>query len=295
MKKLLLLLFFVSGILFSETFKVEKISGNVILNGSIKVLSNTTIDEKDRIEIIENSYLIVSNSSKKKLEIRKSGIYSGAKIKSQFRLSNINVNSKLAKSLLDDLSESEDLLENSSLTENMSTLGAVERSILNPNIVYSPRNSHALPEVNFKWFPVAKMYRLVILDIKGETLYSISTNQTELTLNISIILPNAGECFFWYLEYDNKKTDEFCIFLYSLNEILEIRKEEDLLKSQLNLLDPVDNMIMAKFYESYDLVTESIYYYERCVTLNPEIEEHLLMYYKFLTGKGISELPVYLF
>jgi len=298
MKILIILLITLLGTSLSDTLKVTQLEGNIILNDSTKLQLGDTIDEKDKIYIFGKSSLTVKDKHNKSLVIKRSGNYSGYKIKSKLRLSSINVSSKLANSLLNELASSDDLLSNTDINSNMNTLGAVERTIYTKNndIVFMPRNSYVMDNVTFRWTDDnSELYVFSLKNTIGNILYSIITSETELKMNISNLLPNTEEYFFWDVRSDNGVSEEYCLYRYSEEDIKKIKQEETDLIKQLDLIDPIDNLILAKFYEGYRLNSQSNSYYERCIVMNPDIDEHLRLYYVFLRDNGLKVMPIYRF
>ena len=51
----------------------------------------------------------------------------------------------------------------------------------------------------------------------------------------------------------------------------------------------IDNLIYAKFYELYNLNSEAMYHYEKCLSANPRVSEYNFLYLKFLVSIGMKE------
>lgn len=298
MKKILVLLIIAFNISIAEPFEVVDLTGIVILNDSITLKKGDIFTEKDFLFINQKSDITIKNSKNKKLVIKSSGKYSGGKIKSKLRLSSIDVNSNLANKLLNDLSESEDMLSVADLTFNMSKLGAVERSFYNNNndIPIIPRDSYVVDYVDFIWMDNgSELYTFTIYNSTGVGIYSITTSNTYINLNVIKLLTNREECYYWNVLSKNGVSPDYCLYLYSDADIQKIKQEENKLISQLNLTDAIDNLILAKFYETYRLNYEANKYFQMCVVMDSSIDENLMMYYNFLESIGVKHMPIYIF
>lgn len=294
--KYLLLLVMLTYSLFSEEFEVTKITGKALLNNQKEILIGDKIKESDFLMIAEKSVVVVKNDKNKSLEIRSSGRYSGSKMALKLKLGTTNVSSALDKNILNDLSESEDLLAVSDIKSNMKQLGAVERAFVKNDFIISPRNSYILnKEVQFKWEPLENntSYEFILISIEGNILHYECIDTNFIYVNLSEIELKEDECYFWYVIHKNIHSEEYCITKMNSSTIFEVDQGIFQLESLLSTKDASDWLILAKFYESNNLMQEAIYCYEKTIELSGNNKDYIYMYYKYLTLKGIKNLPTY--
>ncbi len=291
-----------SALLFAGNpeFKVKNVKGDAQIKKSgkwEKLSSGTSLSISDQIKLAKGSTVSLDHSSGKSINVDKSGFYSVAKLAAKAKTNKTNVSSKLASSLLDELSDSDDLLASGNVNDNMATLGAVERAFNNKfsgsSILASlPRSSYSVDnKVNFTWNPLegAKSYTFEIKNGIDEVIYSKVTTATELSVNLDEAKVPFDECYYWMVSSDDKSSEEFCIFRMNAEQASKIKTEIENLKGELDLTNSLDNMILAKFFADNKIVTEATQYFEKAIELDSEVAAYKVMYAKYLLSIGLND------
>lgn len=299
--KLLFVIFIaLSMMALSDEFKVKSIKGNVMLkNGKDweKLSNGDNLKLSDQIKIDKSSSIKLENKSGKELVVDKSGFYSVAKLSAKSSTSNKNVSKKLANSLLDELSDADDMLAKGNINDNMATLGAVERAFnnkytTNAIVASLPRSTYLLGHsMKFTWYPLegAKEYKFIIKNGLDKVIFEKSVNGTELVLNTDEVKFPVDECAYWLVTSGKLSSEEFCIYKMTDEQSNQINTELTNLKSELNLNESMDNMILAKFYANNKLVNDATSYFEKAIEIDPSVEAYKVMYAKYLLSIGMNE------
>lgn len=197
MKLLIITLTLLFNIATSSEYKITDITGNIKVNNK-KVSTPVKVNSKDIVNISDNSSLKFSNG----VTYSKPGNYSVSKIQLISTIKKQDVNSKLANSLLDELSESSDMLE---VSGDMSTLGAVERGFHSGRLGY-PFNTYIYGDTVTLFWDFEYPVTLEITDEVGNIIYSDIINTNKLHLNLDSLNINYDEMYCWNIE-----TEFYCM------------------------------------------------------------------------------------
>ena len=267
MKYIILILFFFTNILFSDVV-VKSITGDV---DHIKV--GDTLDVNSSISIGNNSTIIVENLTGKLFKLDKSGYYSIAKIESKMNHKSNDVNQKFLKFIIDELGDAESLLDEADLSENMTTLGAVERSLYGKILTYRPGSSYLLSnEQTFEWQSLSDSseYIFIITNDLGEIKYSQLTKDTLIKVNTSNFI---NECYFWAVHSESKTSTEHCIQYLPLSQsVIHLEKISNLLfetdDKEINYFRAIQYCEKEKLLvEAKDLIKESLKEFPNSIVL----------------------------
>lgn len=297
---LLFLLIAFSMIAIGGEFTVKSIKGDAKLKkGSSweKLSSGDDLKISDQIKLENGSTVKLAHKSGKEVSVDKSGFYSVAKLAAKAKTGKGSASQKLANSLLDELSDSDDMLASGNINDNMSTLGAVERAFNNKftsaSIVASlPRSTYSLDNsMKFTWYPMegAKSYKFVIKNGLDEVIYEKETNQTEIIVDLAASKLAEDECSYWSIKSGEYASEEFCIFRMSSEQSESIKNELGTLQSELDLSSSMDNLILAKFYADNKIVNEATEFFEKAIEIDPEVDAYKVMYAKYLLSIGLND------
>ncbi len=284
----------------SPEFTVKQIKGDAQLkNGSSweKLSNGKNLKISDQIKLSDGSVVTLEHSSGKSINVNKSGFYSIAKLSAKTKTKNTNVSSKLANSLLDELSDSDDMLATGNASEKMSTLGAVERAFGNKFTTSAivaglPRSSFAINNtLNFAWYPLerASSYKLIIKNGSDEVIYTKEVNTTETQINLDEANVPYDECYYWLVSSGDKISEEFCIFRMNNELATNLNQELTNLKAELDLNNSLDNMILAKFFANNNLVNEATTHFQKAIEIDENVEAYRVMYAKYLLSLGLND------
>ncbi|MDC1068999.1 hypothetical protein OAQ99_07560, partial [Candidatus Kapabacteria bacterium] len=229
----LILLFAFASFSFSYTFDVKTVSGSVKYQkagkGSWNALSKgIKLDNGDQLKISSGAHLNLVHSNGNPIEVSKSGNYSIEKLAAKANTKKSDVTKKFTNYLLDELGDSEDLLAEGNLSDNMSTLGAVERAIpkFSPNSLNLgfPRSSYSLEDkVVFNWYQFKnnQNYTFVLKNDMEEVVLEKETTGTSIELDLEQIGLEKGICYYWSVISEKTTSEELCVY-----RMLESKQKE---------------------------------------------------------------------
>lgn len=299
MKKLIIIGLLLSITAFAAEFSINTLTGNAKYqkNGKgdwIAVTKATKFEKADMIKLDAGAHLNLIHSTGNPLELNKSGVYSIAKLAAKANTKKSDVTKKFTKYLLDELGDSDDLLAEGNLQDNMTTLGAVERAIpkFSPNEVNVglPRSSYTLNnQVSFNWYPFkdATTYKFILKDDLEEVVLEKELTGTSINVDLSTFSVTPGMCYYWSIEANGQKSEEFCINLMSDQDKTNFQNELNTLSADVDPESALGNMILASFYSEKKLVNEAIESYEKALKISPENDNYKLIYGKYLMSIGL--------
>jgi len=303
MKKLILsitLLLILTLVLNANEFKVKSIKGEAKYKKGEnweKISNGTSLKISDQIKLENGAKIQLEHKTGKEVSVDKSGFYSVAKLSAKLKSGNSNVSKKLANSLLDELGDSDDMLASGNINDNMATLGAVERAFNNKftsaSIIASlPRSSYSMDNnMKFTWYPMegTKSYKLFIKNGLDEVIFSKETSETELLVDLNQAKLAVDECSYWMIQSGDYTSEEFCIYRMSGEQSKTVKNELNSLKSELDLSNSMDNMILAKFYADNKIVNEATEFFEKAIEIDPEVDAYRVLYAKYLLSIGLND------
>lgn len=299
MKKLILIGLLLSISAFAAEFSINTLKGSAKYqkNGKgswMSVTKATKFEKADMIKLDAGAHLNLVHSTGNPLELNKSGVYSIAKLAAKANTKKSDVTKKFTKYLLDELGDSDDMLADGNLEDNMTTLGAVERAIpkFSPNDVNVglPRSSYSLKnKVDFNWYQFKDVatYKFVLKDDLEEVVYEKEISGTSLTLDLSSIKVSPGMCYYWSIEANGQKSEEFCINIMSDQERMDFQEDLNTISADIDPETGLGNMILASFYSEKKLVNEAISAFDKALEISPDNDNYKLIYGKYLMSIGL--------
>lgn len=271
----------------SDTYNVKYIKGVVEKNDEI-VKIGSTLKNTDYIVVKKDSKIVMISKNNVTISVDKSGFYSILKLEDIANTKSTNVTKKFTKYILDELSDSEDLLASGNINNNMSTLGAVERAINNKLFFYDNISTYSIDDNHtFTWNYEGDV-TFFIKNADNEILYKLTTSSNEIHVNLKNIGLDSGICYFFSITQGYNTSEEYCIYRMTEHE-LDIFKQEYLkLIYGIELNNPVDYLILAKFYETNRIINKVFSSYEKAIELDPN-PLYKMMYKNYLIKIGLFE------
>lgn len=279
--------------------EVKTANGNVTFQKGGKgnwtsLKKGVKLNNGDQIKLEKGSHLNLVHSNGNPIELDKSGNYSVEKLAAKANTEKSDVTKKFTNYLLDELGDSEDMLAEDNLSDNMSTLGAVERAIpkFSPNdlVAAYPRSSYATGnEIKFSWYPLdgENDYIFVVKNDLEEIVVEKAVAGNEVQINLDEAGFERGFCYYWSVKAGDKKSEELCVYRMMEDEKISYENELNSLKKELDLNKALDNMILASFYSQKKVVPEAIKSYKKAIELAPEVDNYKLVYGKYLMSIGL--------
>jgi len=284
------------SVLLMTTALAQDYAFKVIVNkGSNQLRNNSESEWKEihaglkilkdnELKTADNPYLGLIHSSGKTLEFRETGIFSVSTLEAS--LSNIK---KGLPAKYVDFVINKVLITETDPGNDTRSRGDDEIQLLIPKL-FEVFNS----EFVLAWKPPDGMedsnYLIQIMDWFGEPIFQVSTDDTHMIIDL-----NRSEflgqdlIIIVYLEAspDIKSAE------YALSAISEERKAN--LNIELNSFSdgfdsesPMDQILLAAFFEANDLIVDAAYHYHKAIDLAPEIEDIRNLYLNFLRRNNLD-------
>lgn len=295
---MLLIIFLLSFLNFTnsaEYLEVIEIKGTVLLDGKDTLRKNDRFYEGNFIKILDNSKIEIKTSEERTIIIGTPGIHSGAKIKMKIGLSYVNIDPKLEKYISQSIIEAEEYLQANDFKYTLYELGAeMHEEEYGSYKLFSPRNSRFSDILYFKFLIygyVVNEFNFIFKDSKENiVLDTIFYDITEIFKLSNYIDINDTE-YTYSIKYKNKEITGYKITRNDENLRNKIKKIEEYLISKLDFDYCISHIILAKFFESYNMNSEAMFYYERAMHKNPTVSEYKYLYYRFLMSMGVKGSP----
>ncbi len=292
----LVTLFFVSyhSLANDDTYKV------IIKNGNIKFISEddkqkelfpgNNLSLNDTLIIQKESYLCFANSKGNIIECSKEGKFTVGDLVVKNKSTKNNLISKYAQYLFEAIKEG-------TSDKDKFKLG-LEREIFNIDKVcpFLPRNCKiSNGDIKFIWFskPGAKEYIFKLKNNFSEVLKTITTADTSLILTAKELELNPSECYHWTIMVSGQDltlSDEsyFCLLSEIENDevMLQVNEIKSTMESENSTLE---DMLLAKFYESKKMFLDAYDCYLRLIRTNSENQEINNLYKDFLINVKSAE------
>ena len=292
-----------------------------------KLKTGESLTINDQVRIGNKGYLVLTHqSSKNSIELNKSGTYDLKKIASDMKKGKKGVSSQLAKYFIDEISDSDDYFKKANYKEGMEgNLGAVDRGIggnVNANekvsgmtgmkdkdsktfsavagtvfgndtkMIYIklPRNGYLLePQNEFIWYKYgnSNSYNFKIIDKTNKTIFSKSTNDTSIIIDINEIKLVGGNTYYWFVESNGDKSIEEPINYLSDASALEINNTIKEFQSESDDIDsPMINLAIASYLADKNVCCSAYKYFKKVMDSAPDSEEYKKVFAKFLIRIG---------
>jgi hypothetical protein len=299
---LLILLVFAwsSSFAANEIFRVLAAKGETMVQrdgkGSwSKLITGNQLFGKDNIKINNGAYLGLVHSKGRTLELKKAGTYSASELAKEIVNKNTKVSEKLANYVMSQVGASKDIIGDNDYRKNMSTTGAVERSIQTDALnqgskIYAncPKRISVIgTEVNFSWSKAkdGNEYEYILTDRFDRPEFTKIIKDTIITINAKELKLNKDEYYFWKVRLTSNpdiKSDEICFSFLSDKKSNSIKDTVRLLKEDVGDDNAPAKVLLAGFYEQNYLIKEADKAYNEAIKLAPDVEEYQNMYKEFL-------------
>jgi hypothetical protein len=274
-------------------FSVISIKGNLEVQrggkGSwekLKVASK--VFKTDKIRLQSNSTANLAHSSGKTLQLTDAKEYTPNQLEQTISSQKSSVGAKLAKSVLDEVYNAESALKSGNYKKNTSVTGAGERGLFFIK-VDSPRKIHFKQnEITFKWFKtdMSGGYKVFITDVNDMPIYSIMTEDTVLSLDISKLNLKKDVYYFWYVAQagdTTKRSENISFKALPEKKLQSIMENVEAIKKELNADDSAFlEIVLARYYENNYLIEEADNAYKAALEIAPDVPEYKAMYRIFV-------------
>jgi hypothetical protein len=306
------LIFFILGItaIFAakNEFRVLASKGETFIQKSGKgkwerIYTGGIISSNDKIKLTQGAYIGLVYTNGRTVELKKVGTYSAAKLSKEILALKSTVTEKLANLIVSQMGESVNILEKDNDKNNMTQTGAVERSLdsgiltarqseegVNIRLILtSPIKASLLnPVATFSWhkLPGDISYEFLLCDRFDRPEYSKNIKDTSITLNTYDLKLEDGVYYFWKVTANTTpgiKSDEACFMVLHENERANLNDTLKMLNEELGYeVTAASRLVLAIFYERYDLINEADVSYREAIQLAPGVDDYKKVYSNFL-------------
>ena len=291
-----------------------------------KLSAGDKLFKNDVIKISKDSYLGMVHSSGRTKELTSPGTYDVSKLSKEVASKKNSLTKRIADFVFSEISDADDLLSSYDYHEYMDLTGAVERAVGNDVDAYEkienmagtdhslssnlnesgilsaleemsrliirlPRSSYLIdPAVNFSWYknPDAQVYTFSLTDRFNNVIYEKNTSDTSLSLNLDDVGIEKGKCYYWHVSSGGSKSDEQCIYRMEDRMASEIDDSLKVMRKGFGKhISPVDCLIMASFYEEFNIMNKADDAYQKALELAPQVDDFKKLYALYLRRIGL--------
>ena len=259
-----------------------------------KVKISQKIASADKIKLSEGAALNLVHNEGKTIFLNTAKEYSTAQLLKMATKKADGVSSKLARAVVDDINKADNMLSSDNYKSQSSLTGAGVRGLYGVK-AKSPRKIHySSPEVSFTWYSAYQgaNYKFIITSIDNTPLYSVSTKDTTLKLNINDINLQRDVYYFWYVSAEgdtHKRPDNYSFKVLPENRVSLIRDSINTIQKELSADDPAfREIVLARFYEGNYLIENARQSYNKAIELAPDVETYLEIYKMFIENNFSS-------
>lgn len=275
----------------SASYLLLAVSGDVQLGASgqwRRASTGMRLGANDQLKLGDRSYAAVVVGGARTVELKNPGIVTMSQLSASMRAASSSVTSKYLDYVVNRSTSNR-------LGNNMSNLGAVERSGMSPMPLSPPKNS-ALAEAStsFSWRSMmgVKSYVFTLSDDEGNELYKTTTADTSVTLDLAQVGVKPGVEYAWKVanaRMAGMPSDEIVFNLMPEAKRTEVSRSVSELQAELGADESaVSALTMAMFYADQGMNDKAMREYERAIAIAPTVREYRLMYAEFLSGLGMG-------
>lgn len=273
------------------SFLLLAVSGDVQMgSGGQWRRANTgmRLQSNDQLKLGERSYAAVVVGGTRTLELKTPGVVTMSQLSASVRSASSSVTSKYLDYVVNRSTSNR-------LGNNMSNLGAVERSGMSPMPLSPPKNT-SLDEsnVSFTWRKMVgvKSYVFTLADDEGNEIHKATTQDTSLSLDLSALGVRSGVEYAWKVanaRMAGMPSDEIVFSLLPEAKRDEVKASAQEIQTELGTEESaVSSLTLAAFYADQGMNNKAMVHYERAIQLAPTVREYRLMYAEFLSGLGMG-------
>ncbi len=295
-------------------FKVLALNGELQISKSggswEPIKSNTVLHEKDKVKLGNKAYLGLVHSSGRTVELNKEGVFTCRELKKIANKKGSELTKRLAKYVIDEIGDADDLMATDDYHEYMDVTGSVERGLsLNEIenmkkeadkekgfilesgryiVMISPKKTSLIdPEASIQWYGIKGIdeYQITFYDRFERKILSDTIQDTVYNPDMSGDGFEPNKYYFYTVAAVNHPSirSEECAFTI-LNE-----EEREMIRQELRKLEeelgeertPLENLMIAAFYEDHKLFNKAEKYYRKVAMENPEVDKFQDIYKAF--------------
>jgi hypothetical protein len=296
----LLLVLFTASVAYTADyeFRVIGAQGGVEIKRSTGKTEKAKIGSKlksgDALLVAESSSANLCHSSGKTVRITVSGTYSISQIENKLGQGNSSVSQKLAKSVIEDMGKSDNMLSSGGMKGKTSLTGAGTRGTTGITPLTAYKSKQFADDISFKWSRYAdeKNYRFVVTNVYDEVILRRDVKDTCFVTNNRDLKLKTDDYYFWYVSPMSDttiKSKNIGFVILSDQKITAIRESESQIKLEFSDDVAFQKLILAKLYEQNELMDNALSILGEAIKLSPNDDEVQTAYYSFIVRNKIPE------
>ncbi len=250
------------------------------------VSAGSTFQKNDELKTVENAYLGLIHSSGRTLEFRKKGIFNVLDLEASLQKRKKGLPSRYTDFVIEKI-----LITETDTGNDIQSRGENEIQLLIPKL-FEVFNS----EFVLAWKPPDGMedsnYLIQIMDWFGEPVFQVSTDDTRtiIDLNRSEFRGQDQDLvIIVYLEASpDIKSAEYALTAISDERKANLNIELNSYSAGFDDESPMDQILLAAFFETNDLIVDATYYYHKAMDLALEVEDIRNLYLNFLRRNNLD-------
>lgn len=266
------------------TNKIQQGTAWTNLNTGAKVYKGNAI------KVSDGGYVGLMHKSGKTVEITASGEYQLSQLEAKLQTKSSSYAEKYAKFALN--------MEGSSHSKyEYNVTGSVERRIDGDFSLLASTENKVIKEIplTITWMSTVEEKQTVELRLAtlfGKSLFSVQTEENYATLNLAGVEIEDTENPQLIQLYDPESEEPILdkakkVFVMSDEEAKPILEEYKTLSKELSDNSPMDQLVLAAFFEEKGLTGYAAASLHKAKTLAPEVEDFKGAYFKYLESKEI--------
>lgn len=279
-----------------EVFSVLATKGDVQLQRKgegawIKVFTGAKLNKNDNIKLGEGAYLgLVHLKSGKAKEIRNPGTIALSELDKQMSATS-SVGSKVVAYVTQDITGSSTKFQD--YRKSMANLGSIERATKGTVTPDLPRKTSLMDSiVTFNWITDKRAkeaaqqsgYVFEISNRMGTPIYTKETKDTFVVINLERLNLKHGEHYYWRVNLkENMNANEEDAQPFTLLDNSTRRSiQHDLKAFNEEEPSPLNKIMLARYFESKDLIMDAMKAYQEAIKMAPDVVEYRELYAMFL-------------
>lgn len=297
-----LLAFGINNISLAQSTTQEYVFKVLASSGSNSIAKNTDgswkplktgqrVTKDDKIMVSANSFIGLVHKSGRTLELKTPGTYVATELSSKVGAAPASFNQKYVDFVIGEMTKAEKEDVNKNRLQNMGIEGKVERGDFAITALL-PKSGDVLgTNPLIKWYALsgARSYKISVTDMFDEVLFSTTTNDTSLVLDLN--QPALKKENTLLVAINSVENPKITSDKYSITKLDE--KSSVVLKKNLASVKEgseetsLNKIIQASLLEENKLYLDALQCYEQAIRMQPHVKDYQLAYQQFLQRNNL--------
>ena len=277
------LLFIAIASLFTLSVNAQEMF-NVIASSGTSLKSGASFSKGESVKVNSGGYLALIHVSGKTLEVSEAGTFKCEDLAQKLASSQSSFSAKYGDFLASKMTATDEKGHQYDVT------GSVTRDIQEDLVLFAPKNIDMVKEIHARltWSAIEgnKESTVKVIDLYEEIVFVENVLDTTFMLNLAGAPIDDKVQYFIQVETKDESYasdhEDVVLKVKSTEEAKSIQTIVSDLSSHLNESSPIDNMMMAKFYDSKGMTLNAENSLKNAVNLAPGVEDFRTSYIHYL-------------